>query len=1812
VFLAPAASAAAAGASPASLSALDVTRSSAYSLEDGRQRSAADARSRDAEVVKGRRRQAVAALRQAFASFRSRLAAASAAEEAASPVPAAAAAAAAATPGAGGAAAAPLLLSEAELALDPLLLASLHEQGAARLAEADKAWAYAVARRRLQLRKLVRAFLGSLAVGERAVAGLDPSRRVSAASIPTPHLHPSVLAAAAELVRLAALLNQQHGAAATGSRGGSGSGSSEQPSGAATPVPSGVPAAPGAAGVARIAGASAGGPAASLLRPGAPPAGAAAAALGPGGVDPSSPQAVRGAMFALPSALGGEGAAGESKGGAEAADAAAAAAGAGGSDEEGEGGPLGSTALFVQRRALRLARKAALEALAAQRPGPGDDYPPDAAAVAWAGEHMGQHRLKGASDYRPPKGVRVDAWTKRAQLLELELSAAASRMQYNAALAALAARRPVVIAALLSAQAEVACIEAELSRGGVANLLAAAGAAPPPLPAPEAGSAAVYPQSVFTFELPPLPWLLQGLREGAAAGTAAAAATSADGTPPLDLTSLVQEVLGSDAAAGAPAADATSVATAAAAGDAGAVTAGSTAAVAAVPAPAAAGAAPSAPAPAASRLPLSLLLSCDPQAQLLAGLANGLTPSLLRAEARCAGDLTSLAAHHSAGTAAAGAGIASAAAAASAVRLFPWLAAAAGGSPSASAHGVAGAALPADRWSFDALAAARDVCAGQHLQGRDAAAAGAAPSPAVPVGPLSGPPSAEEVADARALYSLLFDRGLTLKRSQQALLQSFDAAVAALSRERLRLAVTAVAGPAVRRRVLAAELSLLHDMSVRDAALEGRAAKASADKAAVSAALASHAGLLAERRAELDGLQARERALQGELEEAVAGGVGHPAYAALLRIYKRKVKRAKPAAAGGEGKGEDGDGSDSDSDDDVDIGDEDDEDEEEETAPDGVDRATFERVLALRERRLEVEEAAADINKQTDELRKAADRYSSREKTIDRELGAISGELSAFQREKQSRLNAIPSVVMLRASQLVAGLQPAQFAAAAGAGGAETGGASTAPFPEGAPLGQLPASAEHCVVFGRRGLRSLRSRVGELEGEAAALRVRYAELHGDERRLQAEKRRLEGLIAASRARAEELQQLKFGRVIDVAALDRATAAQSSAAEAVQGELGVATAAQDGEVEALRREMARHQAELLSLTRTHTVLLEETAFLVGRQAALEATLSGRTEAAADATALSLALGATSAPGALAATMAAMAAAGGKALRKHASGGGSAAVRANRPSGSLLRGGEGGDGGLLSEQPSLANSVHSASQASTVSAATLVGAGPGRVGPTTSTATASTALSAHAAGRVAAAASAIPIAPISGTDLTRTLTAIVGAGASRVGKGKGARGGGAATAPSATASAALLGGNPLTAALGGHSGVVITDASSLLEADSEERQGLLAAIRSQAEEIAALRAEIGAMRRKGGLTQLPPPPAAAPPGLPPALATLTGVVGGVGGVSSTHSAASLLPPAHPGQLHGHGAGAGGYGPRRAVSPTPSIGAAVPPEQYFGASAAAAGGGRGAAAPAAAHPGIAASSRASTAGFGAQALIGQGMGPAGAGSAAGRAVGSPAAGAWGTGSAGPGSPPATGHRGQQHRGASPRAPGAGSHSPSISPSLSPSGGGGARARSLSPVPAGGIAMPSAGLRGPAEHAFSEGFPGGGAGADAGFGGGSVEGSAAEAAAAAAEVADLAVGSLTVSQLHTRGGGASPRADGGHSGSGVTAAPSPLGGQHPPPAGHVGFLAKPHSGAGLRPRPAGTGAAPGAAGPVAGQAAMEGVSLAGSNPNSAGLPGR
>ncbi|ETP30145.1 hypothetical protein F442_20788 [Phytophthora nicotianae P10297] len=469
--------------------------------------------------------------------------------------------------------------------------------------------------------------------------------------------------------------------------------------------------------------------------------------------------------------------------------------------------------------------------------------------------------------------------------------------------------------------------------------------------------------------------------------------------------------------------------------------------------------------------------------------------------------------------------------------------------------------------------------------------------------PTGGPNGGNMDEDDVVIHEYLMrQEALLLERKQQREIAAFDAAVAHLRREKLTLEA-GFKQAELRLFTLFSELSLLESFESKENLLSSKLEKNKGEKAQIVAELRDVQDLLTIKKRDLDEWAKQEKAVQAEFLTLVNGGTGssatpHPSFAALQKLFKRKIKRAKkkPTTGGkedgkepdsardGEEQEEGEEEDDDDEDEDYDEDDDDDDEEEEDTCPTGCDLTLYEKVLALREKRADVDDAMGELNKAIEELRKAGERQAAKQRAIDKELAATEQDTQQFQSEKQSRFNQLDVVVPLSTRQLRC-LEP--------------------PSPN-QQNWALPAQAAGCLVFTTRAFSALSERIESLQAENKQLRQQFRDLHKQQNVLAREKRQQQEAIARAQDRSEQLMRLKFGQLVDLEVLDRACDASSV------DELQTRVKLREVEGErTLRRAKQTHpqlQHAILQATEQNTALLAQIAALTERQAELERELN----------------------------------------------------------------------------------------------------------------------------------------------------------------------------------------------------------------------------------------------------------------------------------------------------------------------------------------------------------------------------------------------------------------------------------------------------------------------------------------------------------------------------------------------------------------------------------------------------------------------------
>jgi len=167
--------------------------------------------------------------------------------------------------------------------------------------------------------------------------------------------------------------------------------------------------------------------------------------------------------------------------------------------------------------------------------------------------------------------------------------------------------------------------------------------------------------------------------------------------------------------------------------------------------------------------------------------------------------------------------------------------------------------------------------------------------------------------------------------------------------------------------------------------------------------------------------------------------------------------------------------------------------------------------LELRERRLDHDEVSAEFKAGIERLQKENDQLQKKEKQATAEQQAIEDDIEQFQNEKQDKFNALDVVVLLRLDQIQCLVND-----------------------------QLPEDQSECIVFTNKGLKSLDQKIADIKRDKAELRKEQQEIRKQSGRLAREIKVKSAEVADLHAKCTDVQVLKFGKEIDLEAIEKAS------------------------------------------------------------------------------------------------------------------------------------------------------------------------------------------------------------------------------------------------------------------------------------------------------------------------------------------------------------------------------------------------------------------------------------------------------------------------------------------------------------------------------------------------------------------------------------------------------------------------------------------------------------------------------------------------
>ncbi|XP_059133112.1 cilia- and flagella-associated protein 44 isoform X1 [Peromyscus eremicus] len=318
-----------------------------------------------------------------------------------------------------------------------------------------------------------------------------------------------------------------------------------------------------------------------------------------------------------------------------------------------------------------------------------------------------------------------------------------------------------------------------------------------------------------------------------------------------------------------------------------------------------------------------------------------------------------------------------------------------------------------------------------------------------------------------------------------------------------------------------------------------------------------------EKKNEITKLQEQEKALYAGFQSAL--GENNKFANFLMKVLKKKIKRAKKKEVEGDAdedeESEESSEEESSLESDEDASGSEDDVFDDSICPTNCDANLFELALQLREKRLDIEEALVEEKKIVDNLKKEYDTCSKKVKVVATNLNAAEEALEAYQREKQQRLNELLVVIPLKLHQI-----------------------------EYVIFGEVPNDLSGTLVFSNHSLGRLQERIIKLQEENAKQQKLNRECRERRKVLIREKREMAKTIHKMEETVRELMISKFGRVIDLEALQT---------------LSVNTTLEELKIKKLRKELsnakelrmweekiAQVRWELMMKTKEHTKKLHQ--------------------------------------------------------------------------------------------------------------------------------------------------------------------------------------------------------------------------------------------------------------------------------------------------------------------------------------------------------------------------------------------------------------------------------------------------------------------------------------------------------------------------------------------------------------------------------------------------------------------------------------------
>ena len=258
--------------------------------------------------------------------------------------------------------------------------------------------------------------------------------------------------------------------------------------------------------------------------------------------------------------------------------------------------------------------------------------------------------------------------------------------------------------------------------------------------------------------------------------------------------------------------------------------------------------------------------------------------------------------------------------------------------------------------------------------------------------------------------------------------------------------------------------------------------------------------------------------------------------------------------------------------------------------PSDCDPALFERILDLREEKMDIVEKNSGAQSTKDAISRKCDAILKKRKGLENQYNQIKQEFDEFQHEKQRRLNELNFSLSLQFHQIRL-LESKEVLV------------GEARVPQ--TVKQMPQDLSNALVFLQTGLQKLKQQEQNLKNQRQTLYNLYKTNCGKQNEDEKERNKLQKEIEVMTEKLDQIQKLKFGQNVDLVMLEQLRVNKD--ADALKVQIAQVEKVQNDELQALVDQIKQATDDLTREVQRNTAVLGTLATLTEQQRDIETEL-----------------------------------------------------------------------------------------------------------------------------------------------------------------------------------------------------------------------------------------------------------------------------------------------------------------------------------------------------------------------------------------------------------------------------------------------------------------------------------------------------------------------------------------------------------------------------------------------------------------------------